>query len=361
MTRRENTNEDTVLVDAAHLRGYCAGILEGLGVPESQAETVAASMVEADLRGVDSHGSHLMSLYVKRLRAGDLRAHTEVIVVSDDGPILQLDGGLGIGQVAGVIAMDHAIEKARQFGVGAVGVRESSHLGALGYYTLRAAEPGIFAMAFQNGPPFVPPCGGRTGIFSTNPISYAVPAGDEFPIVYDVATTAVAGNKILLARMRGDREIPADWARDSQGRPTTDPQAASIEHLQWFGGHKGFGIGMLVEILSGVLTGSSFGRTEISDSPLIGMQRVSKGYLFLTIDVSRFMPLTEFRTRTDTLIRDVHASETAEGVERIYVPGEIEHLRRAERLRDGIPLPAAHARELEGFGANAGLGALAIA
>ena len=345
-------------VTAARLREYCAEILESLDVPGVQARTIAESMVEADLRGVDSHGTHLMSLYVKRLRAGDLRAHTEVTVVSEDGPTLQLDGGLGIGQVAGVIAIDRAVEKALRYGVGAVSVRESSHLGALGYYTLRAAEQGVFAMAFQNGPPFVPPFGGRTGIFSTNPFSYAVPAGEEFPIVYDVATTAVAGNKILLARMRGDREIPAEWACDDQGRPTTDPQAASIQHLQWFGGHKGFGIGMLVEILSGVLTGSSFGRTEISDSPLTGMQRVSKGYLFLTLDVSRFLPLEEFRARTDALIRDVHAAEPAEGVERIYVPGEIEHLRRGERLDAGIPLPSALARELNEFGAEAGLGTL---
>jgi LDH2 family malate/lactate/ureidoglycolate dehydrogenase len=347
----------TRTIPAARLREYCAGILCGLGVPPEQADTVADSLVEADLRGVDSHGANLIALYVSRIRAGSMRPRTEIRVISDDGQTLQLDGGLGPGQVAGVAAIEHAIERARTHGMAAVSVRESTHLGALAYYTLRAAEEGFFCMAFQNGPTVVPAFGGLTPLFSTNPFSYAVPAGEEAPIVYDVATTAVAGNKLLLARKRGE-SIPEGWANDDQGVPTTDPEKASMQRLQWFGGHKGFGIAMLVEILAGLLTNSSFGRREVSDSPFTGLERVAKGYLFLTLDVSRFLPLDEFRSRMDELVRDVRSSEPAQGVERIYVPGEIEHLRRIERLRDGIPLAEGVVNELERVGAEFGLGAL---
>jgi LDH2 family malate/lactate/ureidoglycolate dehydrogenase len=346
-------------VDAPRLGRYCRGILEGLGVPAEQAALVADSLVEADLRGVESHGAHLMALYVSRLRSGHMRPRTEIRVLSDDGPTLQLDGGLGPGQVAGVYAIDRAVERARAFGAAAVGVRESTHLGALAYYTLRAAAQGAIALAFQNGPTVVPPFGGITPLFSTNPFSYAVPTGEEPTLVLDLATTAVAGNKLLLARKRGDARIPEGWACDERGVPTTDPQRASLERLQWFGGHKGFGIAFLVEILAGVLTSSSFGRSEHTASPLHGRERIAKGYLFLALDPGRFLPLDEFRGRMDALIRDVRGSEPAVGHERVYVPGELEHLRRAQRLREGIPLAPQLLAELEGFGAQLGLGPLA--
>lgn len=347
-----------VRIEASRLRDYCTGILEGLGVPEDQAAIVATSLVEADLRGVASHGSNLVALYVSRIREGSMQPRTEIRILADDGTTLQLDGGLGPGQVAGLHAIDQAIERALRHGVGAVSVRESTHLGALGYYTLRAAERGVFAMAFQNGPTIVPPFGGVTPLFSTNPFSYAIPAGEEAPVVLDIATTAVAGNKLILARKRGE-SIPEGWAADEHGVPTTDPNRASLEGLQWFGGHKGFGIAFLVELLAGVLTNSSFGRTERSASPFVGKARVAKGYLFLTLDVSRFLPLTEFRKRVDELIRDMRRCERAVGVDRIYAPGEIEHLRRLENLREGIPMAEGVIAELEAFGRDFGMGSLA--
>ncbi len=347
----------TLRIEAARLGTYCAGILRGLGVPEDQAAIVADSLVEADLRGVASHGVNLVALYVSRIRAGSMRARTEIRVLEDDGAILRLDGGLGPGQVAGVHAIDQAIERARTHGVGAVSVQEGTHLGALGYYTLRAAERGIFALAFQNGPTIVPPFGSITPLFSTNPFSYAIPAGEEAPVVLDMATTAVAGNKLILARKRGEA-IPADWATDEDGVPTTDPMRASPSRLQWFGGHKGFGIAFLVEILAGVLTNSSFGRTERSDSKFVGKERVAKGYLFLTLDVGRFLPLADFRQRVDTLVRDMRSCELAPGVDRIYAPGEIEHLRRLDYLSAGIPVARGVISELEGFGRDYGLGML---
>jgi LDH2 family malate/lactate/ureidoglycolate dehydrogenase len=350
-----SSHEDVRVVRADELRRFCAGVFAHFGVPAADAEIVADNLVEADLRGVESHGVHLVPLYVARLKGGHVRADAKVEVVRDEGSMVLLDGGLGFGQVAGIEAMDRAVAKAREFGTGAAAVRESTHLGALAYFTLRAAGHDCIAMAWQNGPPIVPPFGGLDGVFSTNPFSYALPAGEELPIVLDMATTAVAGNKVLLAKKRGDPTIPEGWANDDQGRPTTDTMAASTRHLQWFGGYKGFGIAFMVDVLAGVLTGSSFGRIEISDAQPQGPDRVVKGYLFVALDIAHFMPVDEFRRRTDMLIRDVRGARPAAGVERIYVPGEREHEMRAHRLRDGIPVSEAVSLELDGFAEELGI------
>lgn len=344
------------MIDAAELAAYCARILAGLGVPADQAELVAGSLVEADLRGVESHGVHLMALYADRLRGGHLRGRTEVTVLRDDGASALLDGGQGLGQISGIAAVDLAVSKARVHGVGAVAVRNSSHLGALGWYTMRGAAAGCVTLAAQNGPPFVPPFGGVTGIFSTNPMSYAIPAGDEPPLVLDMATTAVAGNRVLLAQKRGDAEIPPGWANDERGRPTTDPAAASVRHLQWFGGYKGYGIALLIEILAGVLTGASFGLVDREPGELTGFDRVTRGYLFVALDPSHYVPEEQFRADVDRLIHDIHASDPAEGVERVLVPGELEHHRRVERLTHGIPLAPALVEELDRLGRATGAG-----
>lgn len=340
------------MIPAARLRATIAGILTALEVAPTDAGIVAELLVEADLSGVDSHGAHLVSMYVNRLRAGHIHPHAEITVTRDDGSTIWLDAGLGLGQPAGLRAMELAVERSAEHGVAAVAVREATHLGALGCYTRRAAEAGRICFCFQNGPTVVPPFGGLTALFSTNPLSYAVPTESEPTIVYDIATTAVAGNKVLLAKKRGDETIPAGWANDEHGRPTTDTAAASVWHLQWFGGHKGFGLGLLVELLAGVLARSSYGQVEDTDSPVHGRERVAKGFTFLALDPDRFIGRDELRRRTDQLIRDIRTSDRAEGVDRIWLPGEPEYHRRVERERDGIPLPEALVDELEGFAAE---------
>jgi LDH2 family malate/lactate/ureidoglycolate dehydrogenase len=283
-----------------------------------------------------------------------------VTVVADNGSTVQLDGGLGLGQIVGIRATDLSVERAREHGLAAVSVRELTHLGALGFYTHRAAEQGVISLVVQNGPAFVPPYGGVTGLFSTNPFSYAFPASEEQPVVFDIATTAVAGNKILLAKKRGDPEIPAGWASDTQGRPTTDTAAASIDNLQWFGGHKGYGIAFFVEVMAGVLANSSFGRTEHTESPVHGKDRVAKGALFLAIDPARFPGGDAFGSRMDTLMRDVWSSEPAEGFAQVSVPGDIERTLRERRVREGIPLSPASVAELGRIAAELGVEPLTI-
>jgi LDH2 family malate/lactate/ureidoglycolate dehydrogenase len=346
------SDSEPLLVPAVALRAQLEKLLGALGAPADRALVVADNLVEADLRGVDSHGANLMALYHQRVTGGHLRPDAPITTVEDRGSTVRLDAGLGFGRVAGVRAVDLAVERAGEHGVATVTVRELTHLGALGYYTMRAAAAGCFAMAFQNGGTIVPPYGGTTGFFSTNPFSYAVPAATNPPIVYDVATTAAAGNKIVLARKRGDTSIPAGWANDEDGIPTTDPQAASVYQLQWMAGHKGFGLAMLVEIMGGVLADSCYGTVENSASELAGRDRIAKCASFVVLDVGRFLPRDEFGRRIDQLIADVHASALAPGTERVYVPGELEHERRVQRIRDGVPLSRGLVDELDTIAAQ---------
>ncbi len=348
------------LVRSDRLRSLCAELLAGLGVRPADAAQVADTLIDADLRGVHSHGANLMSLYVNRIRSGHIHPVAEVTVRGDNGTSVQLDGGLGLGQIAGIRAADIAVERARQRGMAAVTVRELTHLGALGYYALRVADAGCIGLVVQNGPPFVPPFGGVSGVFSTNPFAYAFPAAQEAPVVFDIATTAVAGNKILLAKKRGDPTIPPGWANDSHGRPTTDAAAASIDHLQWFGGHKGYGMAFFVEVMAGVLADSSFGRTEQTASPVRGKDRVAKGAFFMAIDPTSFPGGADFGGRIDTLVRDVRSSATAKGFDRVRVPGDIERELRDRRLTEGIPLDGAVVEELNRIAVELGIEPLRI-
>jgi LDH2 family malate/lactate/ureidoglycolate dehydrogenase len=349
-----NTNE---LVGAERVRSVTAAALVALGVPPADSAVVADVLVEADLTGVDSHGVHLLLMYADRLRAGQIRPN-EVRVLDDSGSTVWLDAQLGMGQVAGVRAVELVVERARAHGVATVAVREATHLGALGVYTRRVAERGVVCLCVQNGPTVVPPYGGVTPMFSTNPISYAFPTERHPAIVFDIATTAVAGNRLLLAKKRGDESIPEGWAADEQGRPTTDTAAASVWNLQWFGGHKGYGLGLFVELLAGVLAGSSYGRTEHTASTVAGRGRVAKGFTFIGIDAERFIGLAELRRRTDELIDDVCDSERAAGTDRIVVPGMFEAERRAQRLRDGIPLSVNLIDEIDRLAASLGTATL---
>ena len=351
-------SSEITLVSADALRRTVAGVLVGNGTPGEIATVVAELLVDADLSGVDSHGCHLLAMYVQRISAGQIDPAAVVTVERDDGSTVWLDAGLGLGQVAGLEAVRFAVERSAKHGIATICVREATHLGALGAYTRRAAEAGRIALCFQNGPTIVPPFGGITPMLSTNPISYAVPTNEQPTIVYDIATTAVAGNKVLLAKRRGDAVLPAGWANDEHGRPTTDVAAASVWNLQWFGAHKGFGLGLLVELLGGVLAGSSYGRTEHTSSPVHGRDRVAKGFCLVAIDPERFIGREEFRRRTDELIVDLRSSELADGVGRIILPGEPEHHRRIERSQIGIPLPTPLVADLNALAMAVGAPAL---
>jgi LDH2 family malate/lactate/ureidoglycolate dehydrogenase len=342
------------MVRADRLRPFVASLFAAVGVPDVDAETVAEVLVEADLRGVESHGTTRVAGYVSMIKGGLLNPKPTVEVFRDTPSTAMLEGDRAFGIVVAARAMRLAIDKAARAGVGCVTARNVTHTGMVGFYPMQAARAGMIGVAMNNGPAILPPFGGRTPTVATNPFSVAVPAGAERPIVLDMATSIVAGGKLRLAAKKG-LPIPEGWALDRNGAPTTDPgEAISHGFIQWAGGYKGFGLATVVEVLSGVLSGGLFGR-DVPAMRDFGRDPLITSAFFMAINVETFMPLAEFGARVDRLIGHVKSSAPAPGVPEVFVAGELEFRRRAERARDGIPLSDVVCRELERLAAEHGI------
>src|SRR3712207_5927570 len=256
-----------------HLRTFGTRVLTALGVPEADGALVADSLVQADLWGHQSHGVLRLPWYAARLRSGAMRAVTEPAVLSDTGPLVLLDGRDGVGQVLTDRARVLATDRARQHGVGVVGVRDSNHFGTAMWFTRRAAQDGFVAVLTTNASPAMAPWGGREKRVGTNPWSIAAPGPDGRVVALDIANTAVARGKIYLARSRGE-SIPESWALTADGAPTTDPAEGVLGVVLPMAGHKGYAIAFMMDVLSGALTGSAVGtgRSEEHTSELQSRQ-----------------------------------------------------------------------------------------
>lgn len=341
-----------IRADSVKLRSLVARLFAAQGVPESDADTVAEVLVEADLRGVESHGTTRVAGYLSMIRRGLLNPRPTVQVLRDVPSTAGLEGDRAFGIVAAKRAMGMAMDKARAVGIAAVTVRNVTHTGMVGFYPMMAARAGLIGIAVNNGPAILPPFGGTTPTLATNPIAAAFPAAEEHPIVLDMATSMVAAGKLRLAAKKGT-PIPEGWALDRHGVPTIDPQEA-IYHgfLQWAGGYKGFGVATMIEVLSGVLSGGLFG-ADVPPLKTFGEDPLITSAFYLAINPEHFMPLEEFRARVDRLVRQIKASALARGVEEVFVAGELEFRRRAERLASGIPLSEVVHGELEGLAREA--------
>ena len=325
-------------VAASRLAAFTSAAFQRVGVPRPDADLVADTLVEADLRGVHSHGVMRLPIYVRRVQAGIVPAEATVTVTREGPAFAQVDGHDGLGQVVSVRAMDIAIAKARAAGVGFVGVSRSTHFGAAAYYAMRASAQGLIGVAVTNTIPLMPPEGGAAPVVGNNPIAYAIPAGRERPVVLDMATSIVAQGKIQRARGRGAR-VPLGWGVDHEGRPTDRPEAIMDGGMLLpAGGYKGFGLAVVFDLLCGPLTGAGWSSrvTGMALPKHAGPQHV--GHFFMALDVAQFRPLDEFVGEVDEYVRTVHAIPRAAGVERVYVPGEIEFDFAEARRRDGIPL-----------------------
>jgi len=342
------------LVKAEPLREFCIKALKKYGVTNEDARIVANIQVEADLRGVHSHGSIAITGYANRIRAGGTKAQPNIHVVNDAPAYALVDGDDGLGQIVAYRAMEICVKKAKQNNLAAVGAIHSSHFGAAASYSMMALKENLIGISTTNAAAIIPPTGGKTGVFGTNPISVAVPAGHSFPVVLDIATSLVATQKIVQAYREGQK-IPVGWGMDKEGKYTEDPLTALTSGIQPpLAGYKGYGLAMLVEIFAGVMTGARFGRaTEGKNwqpqSPL------NVGHFFMAINPAMFMPLDDFKNRVEQLIGDVKSVQLMDGVEKVYVPGEIEWEKREKYLKEGIPYPPAALAQLEKFGQDNGI------
>jgi LDH2 family malate/lactate/ureidoglycolate dehydrogenase len=319
-------------VAAPVLRSFSESILLAAGVPPHKAAIVAASLVAANLRGVDSHGIQLLTFYVDQLLAGEMDAHAEGRVVSESGSCLLFDAQNGIGQWIAETCCDHAIRIAGQNGVALVTVRESNHFGACAWWAEKMRDAGLIGIVMCNASPIVPPWQAKEGRFGTNPICMAVPG----PWLLDMATTTVAAGKVFKAFINHQPEIPAGWAFNAEGVPTTNTGEAYHGMLMPLGGYKGSGLGFLVEILCAVLSGGAMSN-EVGGIRFRG-KLVRTSQMFLAIDVARYMPLPEFTARMEHLVALVKSAAPAPGYDEVLVAGDPEWRTEAERLRNGIPI-----------------------
>lgn len=331
-------------IPAEVLTQNCVRLLVKAGIPIDQAALIAEIVVEADLRGIGSHGVLRFPAYIHRVQNGTLTAHTELKILRQKGATLLIDGQHGFGQIAGVYAMREALERAAKHGSGMVAVRNVGHFGIAAYYAMLALPKKMIGMVCANAAPSMAAWGGTVPLLGTNPISVAIPTGQPVDIVLDMASSVVARGKIRYAASQ-NQSIPQGWALDSDGQPTEDPHEAINGTVLPIGGPKGYGLALVADVLSGVLAGSAYGPNIVS---LHEMTRdVAGGLVLQAIDISAFADPDEFERRLQDLIAEIRRSPPAPDVERIYLPGEIEFLTKLERLEEGIPVPQNLLQELD--------------
>ncbi len=347
-------------VKVEDLRAVCCEALRAAGVSDLHTGIVADVLVTTDSWGVFTHGTKLLGGYLKRARAGGLRTDARPAVVSEGGAWALVDGGSTFGQVTGKFAMERAIEKARDSGIGYVGVRNSCHFGAAGYYAWLAARQNMIGQAMANDMPSMGAPGSKKAVTGTNPFAFAAPAGDHDPILLDMSLSTAAGGKVYAAHQRGE-PIQEDWLIGNDGRPCNDgslyPFSASLAPMA---GYKGYGLAVMSEILTGVLPGAGITwevGSWIFDAP---ENPTHHGAAFLAINVGAMMPIENFRARVDQLISEIHGVPTADD-RPLMMPGEREWQHRRSALERGIELPEdvleslASCLELAGVGAPAWL------
>jgi L-2-hydroxycarboxylate dehydrogenase (NAD+) len=340
----EETMTKAYLFRAADLKDYMIRFFTRLDVPPADAAISAEVLLAADLRGVDSHGMiRLNSYYGDRIRVGLIDPKTPTRIIHETNTTALLDAGNGLGHVASHRAMSLCLEKARQTGLSMVTVRNSNHYGIAGYYAMMALEQDMIGISFTNSQPLVAPTYGRKAMLGTNPIAVAVPAQDERPYVLDMATSIVPIGRITVYDKAG-KPIPEGWGIDKEGTVTTQPGEVLVGGalmplggIDLMRGYKGYGLSLMVDIFSGVLSGSAFGtKVDIRD----GKHPAGTGHFFAAIDISAFRPKDEFKRDMDELIRLLKDSPKAVGQERIYIHGEKEFETAEKNLRNGVPLLA---------------------
>ncbi len=330
--------EAAITIAGEALQELVRNILSAHGVPFPKAALVAEALIAANRRGVDSHGVLLLPFYLEQLRCGNMDAQAEGHVVSESGSCLVYDGNHGIGHSTAAACCDHAVRLAQAFGMGLAIARNSCHFGAAAFWAQRISGRGMLGMAFTNASASVPPWQGREGRIGTNPICMSLPSCGPGGWLLDMATTTVAKNRLYKAEACGEATIPAGWAMDASGVPTQDLRTALSGLLMPLGGYKGSGLGMMVEILCGVLSGGAM-TTQLGGLHSTA-HRMYTSHCFLAIDISRLMPLEEFQSRMEFLIGTVKSSKPAQGFEEVLVAGDPEWRAEERRTREGIPLDA---------------------
>lgn len=341
-------------VSHKQLEKFVSEIFRSVGFALPDSDLIARSLVEADLRGVESHGVMRVPIYVKRINSGLVKLHSKGEVVRDAAATATIDGGNGMGQLMAYQGMQLAIEKANQYGIGIVGVKHSNHFGTAAFYSNMAAEQGMVGLSFTNTLPIMPAPGGSQALVGNNPLSIAIPTAAYRHVILDMAMSVAAVGKVMMALRKGE-SIPAGWAFDSEGNVTTDPQKALEAGLYMpIGGPKGFGLAFAIDVLCGALLDSAVGN-EVKSMTFQWTDPVDCGHLMIAINIESFTRLQTFQRKVDQMIDAIKHSRANNDTGMSLYPGEPEHLREQERRENGIPLSAKVFKELTQVAADLGV------
>ncbi len=341
-------------------RKFIAAAFRREGLPAADAAKIAALMTEADLQGSDGHGVIRLPQYIKRLRAGGINRHPDIRVVRERAAMAVVDGDNGMGHLVASAAVDVAIRKAREAGVAWVSTRYSNHAGPASLYASRPLAEDMLCLYFAVGNAnHLPPWGGTEMLLSTNPIAAAVPTGTEPPVVLDMATTVTAYGKVK-AKAKAGEQMPVGWMIDRAGQPLLDPTRAGEGFLLPIGGHKGYGLALIVGLLAGTLGGAAMGR-DVVDFNADHVSVTNTGQAMLVIDPAAFGEVAAFKAGVDQVVRDIRGSGRLPGVERIWLPGEQSHQRRAKYAKLGIPIADGLMADLDALAAELDIPALGAA
>jgi LDH2 family malate/lactate/ureidoglycolate dehydrogenase len=347
---------EEIRVDAGKLTAFSMKALQRLGVPEKDAQITADILVATDLMGAGSHGvAHLKMFYAKRIRLGIINLNPKPKIFSQSPSAATMDGDRGLGFVVGHRAMTEAIQRAEKTGAGFIAVRNSTHFGAASGYAMMALEHDMVGIAMTNTVAGVVAPGSTKPAVGTNPLAVAVPAGKKPPFVLDMATSVVAGGKLEIARRKG-ASIPAGWAIDKEGKPITDPAKASgllpLGGTPALGSYKGFGLGVLVDILCGVLSGSS---ASILWQTTAATRGNTGDHFFGALRIESFLPVENFKKSMDEMIEAFEALPTLPGVKKVYAAGGYEAEIEKDRRANGIPINVKIIDELQALAKELGI------
>ncbi len=348
-------SDNTFNVSAESLETFVTQVFQKAGCSKSGAQDMAQCLVQTNLWGIDSHGVLRVGKYLDRLRSGGMNGNPELRTLKSETALEVLDADNGSGYIAGKAAMARAIELAEKQNIAAVGIINSNHCGATSLYARMALERDMIGIAMSNVAPNMVMTGGSRPITGNNPIAVAVPTFSDFPFVLDISLSAVAGGKLLVAAKSGEN-IPLGWATDGDGKPTTDPKVGFDGFLLPLGGHKGFGLSLLVDILCGVITGGSF-QNELKSMYRYPNDPSNTAHLMIVMNPLALISKQQMKERMSDFIRTVKESPMWDPDSEMLLPGEIEYRKEQERRRDGIPLPAVLHDELVAIGKELNLNA----
>lgn len=341
--------EKPILYDLNTLNDFCIDVLTKAGMRLEDAEIISETLLFAELRNIKSHGIVRLPTYVKRLENGVVNQNAEMTFQENKAAaIAVLDADNGMGQVAGYKAMKTAIDMARIYGIGLVSVRKSNHFGVASFFSMMASKEDMIGIVMTNASPAIAPFGTKIPLLGTNPLTVAVPANQSKPIVLDMSMSTVARGKIRMAALQ-NKEMPLDWGLDKDGNPTSDPNEALLGSLVPIGGVKGSGLSLIIDLLTGELTGTSRLGEVKNITDMSGPSCTS--HMFIAINIGAFMDVEEYKTRVDDAINTIKALPP-KGDNEIFMAGEIEQNLMDKRLSEGIPIDFEVVAELNKLAMN---------